>query len=308
MVTPEGEARRFADRPEAGKAERDGLRHAGDGSRDAGTNGRKSVTDGRVLPIGLVLVAAFVSALATVNVLSNLADRPGLDPWIPVTDEGASVVAMIVVAWIPWLADREAPLLRQAPGWRLLLHVPALLAFSAGHVALMLVLRELVFALHGESYRFGPIGQGFVYELRKDALIYALAVGAFEAVRLQLQPAPVRPEGPATFDIVDGARVLRVPVDQILAVTSARNYVEFQLADGRQPLMRRPLSAVARQLPAGFVQVHRSWIVNGRRVTGLTPQRSGDYQVEVGPLKVPLSRRYPQALAQLRSLRPDPGP
>ncbi len=110
------------------------------------------------------------------------------------------------------------------------------------------------------------------------------------------------PAGEAMYAIRDGARIVRVPVRDILAVSSAGNYVEFALRDGRRVLMRSPLSAVEAEFAAhGFVRVHRSWLVNAMQMTGLKPEGSGDYTVELGALSVPLSRRFPEALAKLRA-------
>jgi len=110
------------------------------------------------------------------------------------------------------------------------------------------------------------------------------------------------PGVPAMFTIRDGTRIARVPVADILAVASAGNYVEFVLRDGRKLLMRSPLSAMEDELGSkGFVRVHRSWLVNAMQMTGLTPDGSGDYTVELGTLSVPLSRRFPEALAKLRA-------
>jgi DNA-binding LytR/AlgR family response regulator len=53
--------------------------------------------------------------------------------------------------------------------------------------------------------------------------------------------------------------------------------------------------------PRGFLRTHRSWLVNIRKVTALKPEGSGDYTVELGNQPVPLSRRFPDALAKLRS-------
>jgi DNA-binding LytR/AlgR family response regulator len=106
---------------------------------------------------------------------------------------------------------------------------------------------------------------------------------------------------PATFDIRDGARLVRALVGEILAVRSAGNYSEFLLEDGRQLLMRSSLSALETRLGEhGFVRTHRSWLVNPSRVTGLRPEGSGDYAIELGEIEAPLSRRFPQALAALR--------
>ena len=130
-----------------------------------------------------------------------------------------------------------------------------------------------------------------------------LVIAIFWAVTLIVRKgAQPEPETNPFFDIRDGARLLRVTFDDILAVTSAGNYVEFSLRDGRKPLMRKPLSAMEDELsPRGFVRTHRSWIVNGGAVTALKPEGSGDYTVaELGPISAPLSRRFPEALDRLR--------
>jgi DNA-binding LytR/AlgR family response regulator len=78
--------------------------------------------------------------------------------------------------------------------------------------------------------------------------------------------------------------------------------VEFVLRDGRKPLKRSALTTIESELaPHGFVRVHRSWLVNTAQMTGLKPQGSGDYTVQLGELAVPLSRRFPEALARLRA-------
>jgi hypothetical protein len=204
--------------------------------------------------------------------------------------------------WLPWLAWRAAPP-NARPHWRLLLHVPAALIFSLCHVGGFLLLRKLVYWFLGSHYGFGaPFPDQFLYELRKDAFGYLLFVGAFTLLAHLLRQQHQEPAREMQlFDIRDGARLIRIPVDDILAVTSAGNYVEFLLRDGRRPLMRTPLSAIESEFaPRGFVRTHRSWVVNGRAVTGLKPEGSGDYTVELGAVAAPLSRRFPQALAQLR--------
>ena len=53
--------------------------------------------------------------------------------------------------------------------------------------------------------------------------------------------------------------------------------------------------------PRGFVRTHRSWVVNAAQVTGLRPEGSGDYAIEIDALTVPLSRRFSEALARLKA-------
>ena len=119
----------------------------------------------------------------------------------------------------------------------------------------------------------------------------------------QQQPAAAPAQDP-TFDIRDGAKLTRVRLSEILAVTSAGNYVEFALADGRRLLMRKALAALENDLEGrGFVRTHRSWLVNAARVTALKPEGSGDYEISLGSLEVPLSRRFKPALTKLRAAK-----
>ncbi len=87
-------------------------------------------------------------------------------------------------------------------------------------------------------------------------------------------------------------------IDDILAVRSAGNYVEFLLADGRAPLMRATLAGVEAQLrPHGVARTHRSWLVNTGRIEEIEPARSGDYRLSLkGGIEAPLSRRFRPAL------------
>ncbi len=242
--------------------------------------------------------------VTTVNALSTLADAPNLQTWEPWVWEASSALMVVLLLWIPWLATAVAPPDQAlAAGWRpkaafLGIHALGLVSYSALHVAGFVALRKLAYDLWADGpYQFGD---RFIYELRKDLLSYALFVGVFwlAGYLRRRRDEPVRP---VSFDIRDGARLIRVPLADILAASSAGNYVEFWLADGRRPLMRTTLAAVEVELERfGFVRAHRSWLINAGRVTGLRPEGSGDWTVELGAVEAPLSRRYPQALERLR--------
>ncbi len=134
-------------------------------------------------------------------------------------------------------------------------------------------------------------------------MAYGLFVAGIAMVEhlLRQQQLVQIPGQTLTFDIRDGAKLTRVRLADILAITSAGNYVEFALQDGRRLLMRSPLSALESDLEGrGFVRTHRSWLVNSARVTALKPEGSGDYEISLGSLDVPLSRRFKAALTKLR--------
>lgn len=253
----------------------------------------------RTFVYSFVAIAVLVAVINIINVITLQNDTHRLIG--PVIIEGSSWLALILFVWIPWAAWRLAsPDIR--PRWKLLLHPLAFAAFASAHVGFFDLLRIAAFGAMGEPYRSGPFLPQLLFEMRKDVLGYAVFIALFSLIDHLLRhpgemPAPQIP----TFDIRDGAKFTRVPLDEILAVASAGNYVEFCLADGRRLLMRVPLRNVENELgPQGFVRTHRSWLVNGRKVTTLKPDGSGDYTVELGRQTVPLSRRFPAALAKLR--------
>lgn len=271
------------------------------------TNGDPSGMSGdrRWLLFGLGAIALVATAICLVNIFTIHHEQPEYGFAWPIVLEGSSAVSTVVFAPLAFVMVRWS-LGRPRPRWLLAAaHVIAAFAFSVLHVSGFVALRSLAAFTHGDAYDFGPPAQEFVYELRKDVLIYALMATTFWLVRrLHLDGSasgPALPPEPALFDIRDGARLVRTPLADILAVTSAGNYAEFVLKDGRRPLMRSSLSAIEETLAGrGFVRTHRSWLVNAARVTGLRPEGSGDYTVELGEIETPLSRRYPDALARLR--------
>lgn len=286
----------------------------GDRRSLAGTNGKPIGTSGaffgmsgeelRSIRHAWLLGGGLTSAICLVNVLSLHHDAPRLGALAPAVWEASSALATLVVFAIPaavalWTA-RSLP-----RGWQVAVaHLGAVVAYSALHVAGFVALRKLAYlGLFHEHYVFGDLSSEFPYEFRKDMMSYGLASILFylSLRRGRQQAASLVAPALPTFDIQDGARLVRVPIDQILAVRSAGNYVEFVLADSRRPLMRTPLAAIQSDLSEhGFVRSHRSWLVNKAKVTGLRPEGSGDYAVELGDLEAPLSRRFPEALATLR--------
>jgi len=292
---------------------RDDRGATGTGGASRGTGGlldggleRMRGVETRDLIVGALVIAAGAAAVTVVNSLTVQVDNPDVLAWEPWVWEGTSAVVVVLLAWLPWLSTAAAPPELAQDGWRgrslfAGTHLAAAAIWSALHVVSMMSLRLAVYGLTDAGpYEPGPAGDVYLYEFRKDLLSYAAFVALFWILR-RLRRTNQRTLRPVSFDIRDGARIIRAPVGDILAVSSAGNYVEFWLADGRRLLMRATLAAIEVELEAyGFVRAHRSWLVNGARVTGLVPDGSGDWTVELGPIQAPLSRRYPEALARLK--------
>jgi DNA-binding LytR/AlgR family response regulator len=286
----------------------------GDQRALAGTTGEPSGLKGvlsgmtgeewRQLRRAWLLGLAIVAMIAFINILTIQHDAPELGLVSPVIWETSSALVIFGLLGIP--AGMALWMIRKQPRWRVAapVHLVAVLIYSALHVAGFVALRIWAHASLGQRYHFGPLSTEFPYEFRKDIMSYGLATIIFWLALRRGGQKPTEapaPAAPATFDIHDGARMIRASVSEILAVRSAGNYAEFVLADGRRPLTRASLGAVLEGLaPHGFVRSHKSWLVNPARVTGLRPEGSGDFAIELGDLEVPLSRRFPDALAAIR--------
>ena len=283
-------------------------RRIGDIWQRLGLSGLFFGTDGshrQAFIYAYAVAALLVTAINTLNVMSILHDMPHLNPLEPLIWEGSSWLTLLAFFWIVWLAWRLAPF-NVRPRWLLLIHIPAALVFASAHVGSFIALRIFAYWVLGGHYHVGHFWTQFLYELRKDGFGYLMFLAGFaliERLLRQQQPAaPLAPAADTTFDIRDGAKLTRVRLSEILAVTSAGNYVEFALADGRRLLMRKALAALENDLESrGFVRTHRSWLVNAARVTALKPEGSGDYEISLGSLDVPLSRRFKAALIKLRA-------
>ena len=249
-------------------------------------------------------IAVFLLLQNTANAWSELRDLHGrVDPREPFVWEYTS--GLVIMALVPLLAW----LLRLAPPERgrwlrfAVVHLAGSVAFSVIHVGGFLALRQALYALAGAHYR----GTDWFYEYRKDLVAYVGFIAILAlcdwAARAWARNHAAAGGGPRLYHLRDGARVVRVPMDEIVAVTSARNYVEFHLAGGKKPLVRDTLAKVEGDLAkAGFLRTHRSWLVNPAHVRAVTPAAAGDFKLELdGGLTVPLSRRFPAALETLRA-------
>ena len=272
-----------------------------------GMSGRRRWPDEAIGFAWLAVVTASVNTVNVLNVLHEYA-RAGepLPWWQPAVWEGTSGLALLAAAFIPMLMVARFPPGRPRPLRSLLAHLAATLAFSLAHVGLMIVLRELLYALAGESYSFAGGAASLPYEYRKDLISYAVMAALFWTIpRLRRRPEPELPAvlvPPDLIEIDEGQRLIRVPRSSVLCARSSGNYVEFFLADGRRPLMRTTLTRVEGLLAgAGFVRTHRSWLANPAHVVEAVAEGSGDYGLKLADgTEVPLSRRYPEALASLR--------
>jgi DNA-binding LytR/AlgR family response regulator len=116
-------------------------------------------------------------------------------------------------------------------------------------------------------------------ELRSQSLEVALAQARQQSAPLQIE-------------LISSGRVEYVSTDRIVQLKGAGDYVEVQFTDDTTKLYNGSLNGLESDLPASFIRVHRSHIVNTAFVEALERELTGTGQLILSTgLVVPVSRR-----------------
>ncbi len=109
-----------------------------------------------------------------INQIIGMAGEQEMATWKPLVWELSSVTVVFCLVPLIVLFERRFRLTAR-PRWRtFLLHLAAALVFSIVHIAGMLVLRQMAYAIAGEHYDVGDLTLRFFYELQKDLVTYLI--------------------------------------------------------------------------------------------------------------------------------------
>lgn len=100
--------------------------------------------------------------------------------------------------------------------------------------------------------------------------------------------------------IKTNGKIRFIAPDDVLAVHAEGNYVLLQ-ADAGSYLLRVPISSIAKKLkPYGFLQIHRSVLVNASLVEEVQPLPTGEYTLRIkGGKQYTVTRTYKNNLKDL---------
>jgi hypothetical protein len=310
---------------------RDGWSVRRDEWRGVGPDGAHAATSGRrvSIPIIYVGVAVIVATACLVNAFSVDYDLTRLGRphrfWEPIVGEATSAIVIVALLWFP----RQAAELGAGVGSRPLRSGLSLiglaLAFSALHIGGMVLLRDLVYAAAGAAYFFHWSVAEVIYELRKDLFTFSVIGVIFwlaERAFVRRGPIALMPVGrsdacsdaPPAYPpalageegsvrsrlwLRDGRSSILVDAGDILYVTSAGNYVEYVMATGQRHLIRTTLQAEAARLSRlAIARVHRTRLVNVKRIVAVVWRPSGDFDLRLDNGEtIAGSRRYKVAVA-----------
>jgi hypothetical protein len=247
--------------------------------------------------VGAVLVVfLYLNALNVADEHAR-AGRP-VALWEPMVWEGSSGLVFLAVSpLVTALTRRFWP---TRPPWirKFAVHATAAVFVSLLHVLAIGAIRWAIYRLAGGHYDpLGPLGD-WPYELRKDVLVYTTIVGLYIVWRtLRSRAHPVGAASAEVLEVRDGARRHFVPVNDVVWVEAAGNYVELHRG-GPGLLHRASLSEMERRLQsAGFIRIHRSRLVRREAVAAVESKATGDFVVRLRDgRELAGSRRYRRPL------------
>lgn len=253
--------------------------------------------------------------LATTKLMEINREGHDIPFWEPLSWEISS--ACMILLLVPlgiyihdrWLANLS---LKVCIGVHLLLTLP----FSLLHVSGMVGIRHMCYWLMGAEYNFGNLAVELLYEYRKDAQTYLtllLLVFGFRLIYRRLQgeasylsnedaEQPEPEKSPEILLIKKLGREFLIKTADIEWVEASGNYANLHVRGSVYP-MRITMDKLEKILPADFVRIHRSSIVNLQRVQQVQPLDSGDHEVTLlCGNTLTLSRRYRDNFKNLLSL------
>lgn len=94
------------------------------------------------------------------------------------------------------------------------------------------------------------------------------------------------------FTVRSNRQTSRISYDDLVYLESLGDYIEFHLDDGGKISSKEKISHMENRLPAGFLRIHRSFIVNRSKISSFAMDH-----VMMGEKELPISRSYKQKVA-----------
>ncbi len=144
--------------------------------------------------------------------------------------------------------------------------------------------------------KLDAVGVPFVDSVAAHSLAVASPAGVAPAIS-PITAAPVAVEN-EKISVESGGRIRVIARRDVLYVAASGDYVRLFLADS-SVLYRSAISGLEQRWgPAGFVRIHRGYLVNLRHVDEVRVEPGRGYMVAIGGRTLPVSRRLARNLKQ----------
>lgn len=160
------------------------------------------------------------------------------------------------------------------------------------------------FERHTVDYVLKPFSNESINEALDRACRRAQGERASRLIEALPQLQTLSRSGRQMIAIKAKGRILFIDPGDVVAVQAEGNYVSLQ-RESDSYLLRESISMVAKKLkPYGFIQIHRSALVNTSFVVEIKPYPTGKYGLRVrGGKEYPVARGYKKNLKPLTEFR-----
>jgi len=117
-----------------------------------------------------------VGLLTWIEAISAIRDAGGTAVWKPIVWSGTSILSTGLLSFGIFHLTKRWPISKSNWFWRCVQHAIACVVFSILHIAMMVILRKLIYLMVGSTYHFGGFWANFFYEFSKDVFTYSLLV------------------------------------------------------------------------------------------------------------------------------------
>lgn len=272
-----------------------------------------------------LLIAAYLFVNNSINASSvwmehNRDGQAEIQIWEPFVWEYSSALSTFILLPLVFMLFIRVPLRFNGIGKQVFIHVLATVVYSAAHVTLMVMFREIIYWLDGGNYDFSPWLREFWYEYRKDAwgyLFWLILFHVFKSLYARLKgeasllsdkdeykdgededkaSAQNSHSAEQNFDYFIVRKLDKeflVKINEIEWLESAGNYVNLH-KEGRIYPLRGTLNDTVSKISAlGFSRIHRGHAVNLDAIDNIQSVPSGDGKVTLKSGTVlNMSRRY----------------
>ncbi|RKR09394.1 LytTR family two component transcriptional regulator [Flavobacterium sp. 90] len=87
--------------------------------------------------------------------------------------------------------------------------------------------------------------------------------------------------------VTSGSRNIKIVFDEILFVESLKDYITIHLENGKSHHIKQNISVFEKQLDSNFVRVHRSYIIQIKKLTAYSKN-----EVEINTVEIPIGNSY----------------
>ncbi|KUJ60178.1 two-component system response regulator [Flavobacteriaceae bacterium CRH] len=105
--------------------------------------------------------------------------------------------------------------------------------------------------------------------------------------QLQTPQKEIKPINENHVFVTSGSKNIKIVFDEILYVESLKDYITIHLENGKSHHIKQNISVFEKLLDSNFVRIHRSFIIQTKKLTAYSKN-----EVEVNSVEIPIGNSY----------------